>query len=72
MSNFYTLAQHLPPLGQSDHQCLLLHPKISNKLPPVSTKVRLRTPENIQILNRNFARQNWDSVFAVGDVDQHI
>ncbi len=53
-------------MGRSDHQCLLLNSKTSNKLPPVSTNVRLRTPENTQILNRNVALQNWDSVIAAG------
>ena len=37
--------QHLPPLGRSDHQCLLIHPKVGTKMksPPRGECVRFKT-----------------------------
>ena len=36
MSDFYDEVMHLPPVGRSDHQCLLFSPKIKHKVKPTS------------------------------------
>ena len=44
MSDLYDKVLHLPPIGRSDHQCLLLAPKTRQKTPPPA---RLKeTPTN--------------------------
>ena len=72
MADLYLPAKHLPPLGRSDHQCLLLSPLNVNKLPPTSKKVRLHKPENKQTLSRTVALQNWDNVLMATDVDDKV
>ena len=59
--NLYFPAQHLPPLRRSDHQRLLLSPKTTKKIPSVSKRVRLYKPENLHVLSRKVALQNWDT-----------
>ena len=38
MSTMYNDVTHLPPLGNLDHQCLLMEPKIRPKLPAAMKK----------------------------------
>ncbi len=42
MFNLFDSASHLPPIGRSDHQCILLKPKNNLKIPP-TTKILLST-----------------------------
>ena len=39
MPELYNDVQHLPPIGRSDHQCLLLTPNLKQKVKPVSRNV---------------------------------
>ena len=51
MSDLFHGDKHLPPIGRSDHQCLLLTPKTKQRVPPFSKKVRLMKP--VRELNHN-------------------
>ena len=46
MTAIYNDVTHLPPLGNSDHQWLLMKPKIRPKLRTARKKVREMKPEN--------------------------
>ena len=48
MSDLYNDVVHLPPVGRSDHQCLLYCPKRKQSAKPVSRKVRLLKPSNLK------------------------
>ena len=41
MHNLFNPVQHLPPIGRSDHQCLLLTPAGMQKTPAKSKRIRL-------------------------------
>ena len=69
MSDFYDEVMHLPPVGRSDHQCLLLSPKIKHKVKPTSRKVRLRKPYNLAALGLKLNLEEWNLVFQVRDVN---
>ena len=43
----YEQVQHLPPIGRSDHQTLLLKPKIGEKTKPIVRRIRQMKPENL-------------------------
>ena len=38
ISDLYDEVLNIPPIGRSDHQCLILPPKTRQKIPPVSKK----------------------------------
>ena len=40
---------------------ILLNPKTTNKIPFVSKSIRLYKPENLHVLSRKVALQNWDT-----------
>ena len=56
--------QHLPPLGRSDHQCLLIHPKVGTKMksPPRGECVRFKTKLGELV----------PAVFSAHDVDEKV
>ena len=72
MSDILAPAQHLPPLGRSDHQCLLFKPKNRLKLLPVTRKVRKMTPRNIQSLTIAMNKENWETVINANNVDEKV
>ena len=41
-----TQSNHLPPIGCSDHECLLLTPAVMQKMPAKSKRIRLLTTSN--------------------------
>lgn len=49
-SQLFESVEHLPSLGRSDHQCLLIKPKQPLKIPPVTKKFRPMKPGNLQTL----------------------
>ena len=72
MASIYDTAVHLPPLGKSDHQCLLVKPKIQVKVKPILRNVRTMRPRNIAALTIRLNEQNWNQVLNARDVDQKV
>jgi hypothetical protein len=66
----YNPTLHLPPLGHSDHQYLLLVPKQKEKLPIYSRQVRLLTPGNLAVLSRKVILEDWSDVYAAEEIDE--
>ena len=50
MFELYNDVQHLPPLGRSDHQYLLLQPKVKPKVKPYTRQIREMKPANVKLL----------------------
>jgi len=65
-------AQHLPPIGRSDHQCLLLTPKIRQKIPPEVKQVRMMKPANFNALGLKLNQKEWEDVLSAEDVDDKV
>lgn len=72
MTSIYNVAVHLPPLGKSDHQCLLVKPKKQVKVKPILRNVRIMRPRNIAGLAIRMNEQNWNQVLDARDVDQLV
>ena len=72
MSELYHDAQHLPPIGRSDHQCLLLTPKITQKIPPEVKQVRVMKPANLNALGLKLNQEEWEDVLSAEDVDDKV
>lgn len=72
MANLYNPAIHLPPLGKSDHQCLLAKPKIQIKMKTFLRKVRTMHPNNIAMLTIRLNNHNWDEVLSAQGIDQKV
>lgn len=75
ITNMYDLfdsAYHLPPIGRSDHQCILLNPKVRQKIPPTSKKVRQMKPRNRIALSMKMAYEDWENVYSAQDVDEKV
>ena len=72
MSDFNDEVMHLPPVGRSDHQCLLFSPKIKDQVKPTSRKVRLTKPCNLAAVGLKLNLEEWNSVFHVRDVNDKV
>ena len=72
MSDLYDDVVHLPPVGHSDHQCLLYSPKIKLNVEPTSRKVRLTKPHNLAALGLKLNLEDWKSVFQPYDVNDKV
>ena len=72
MSDLYDDVLHLPPLGRSDHQCLLIHPKVRTKIKSATRRVRLMKPENVSALGLKINMEEWTPVFSAHDVDENV
>ena len=72
MSDILTSAQHLPPLGRSDHQCLVFKPKKRVKLPPVTKKVRQMNPRNLDSLQVAMNNESWETVIKADNVSEKV
>ena len=72
MSDLYDKVLHLPPIGRSDHQCLLLAPKTRQKIPPVSRKHRQIKPEKLNALKLKMNLEDWEAVYSESDVDDKV
>ena len=66
MSELYHDTHNLPPIGRSDHQCLLLTPKITQKIPPEVKQVRLMKPANLNALGLKLNQEEWEDVLSRG------
>lgn len=72
MSGIYNKAVHLPPLGKSDHHCLLLPPKTQAKVKPTSRNARAMHPRNIAALTMRLNEHNWNEVLNARDIDRKV
>lgn len=72
MSDLYNDVVHLPPVGRSDHQCLLYCPKRKQSVKPFSRKVRLLKPSNLNTLGIKLNLEEWAPVFQTNDVDDKV
>lgn len=72
MPELYYDAQHLPPIGRSDHQCLLLTPKIRQKIPLAVKQVRVMKPANFNALGLKLNQEKWEDVLSAEDVDDKV
>ena len=72
MSDILTFAQHIPPLGRSDHQCLVFKPKTRIKLPPVTKKVRQINPRNLHLSQVAMNNKSWETVIKAHNVNKKV
>ncbi|CAB3977333.1 Hypothetical predicted protein [Paramuricea clavata] len=72
MSPLFQEVQHLPPLGRSDHQCLLLNPKHRTSTPPITKTFRSMKRSNLIALEPRLSRTVWDAVYEAEDVDDKV
>ena len=73
MGNIYRKAQHLPPLGRSDHQCILYAP-LKHRPTGKSSVITAKSlkADNIIALWLKLNHENWESVFQANDVDEKV
>ncbi len=63
MSKLYNKMQHLPPLGRSDHHCVLFTPLNQESQSKATTRsVRNLHPENIRALGLALNLENWEDI----------
>ena len=72
MFELYNDVQHLPPLGRSDHQYLLLQPKVKPKVKPYTRQIREMKPANVKLLGHKLNLEEWKSVFDAHCVDEKV
>ena len=72
MPDLYNDVQHLPPIGRSDHQSLLLIPKMIQKIKPTSRRVRLTKHSNLMDLGLQLNLEKWEPVYCASDVDDKV
>ena len=72
MHNLFNPVQHLPPIGRSDHQCLLLTPAVMQKTPAISKRIRLLTTSNRNALSLRIIQENWTPVYEAQDIDKKV
>ena len=70
MPHLYDAVIHLPPVGRSDHQCLLMMPIEAQKTPATSKKIRLVNQANLNNLSLKMASEDWITVYSAEDVDE--
>ena len=73
MSNVYGEAKLLPPLGCSDHQCIVYTPL--NHRPPGKAFVKITRnlkAVNITALGLKLNLENWESVYQAENVDEKV
>ena len=68
----FDTVSHLPPIGRSDHQCLLIKPIKRQKTPVTSKKIRLMKRANLNDLSLNMASEDWTTVYSALDVDEKV
>ncbi|CAB4009560.1 Hypothetical predicted protein [Paramuricea clavata] len=66
----YNKVQRFPPLGRSDHQCVLFTPLNEESQSKATTRsVRNLHPKNITLLGLVLNLENWEDVYEANDVD---
>ena len=72
MSPLFQEIQHFPPLGRSDHQCLLLNPKCRMSTRPQTRTFRPMNRSNLIALEIKLSKTAWDAVYEAEDVDHKV
>lgn len=73
MKNLYNGVQHLPPLGRSDHQCIIFAPPQTRPHEKTILRtVRKLKPANIRSLGLKINLEDWKAVSEVVDVDAKV
>ena len=72
MPELYYDAQHLPPIGRSDHQCLLITPKVRQKILSEVKQVRMMKPANFNALRLKLNQEEWEDVLSAEDFDDKV
>ena len=73
MDSLFEHTLHLPPLGKSDHQCLLIKPRCQqSKLKPISREYRVCKQSNIALLTLRLNNENWNEIFTAHDIDLKV
>jgi hypothetical protein len=72
--NFYGKAKILPPVGKSDHACILLEPTVKNpeSLPSTRTLKGLCRPSEKQSLAGFLSRVNWTPIYHANAVEEKL
>ena len=66
MGELYCEAQLLPPLGRSDHQCILFSPLNQQRHgKAISRSVRTFKPNNLRSLGLKLNLESWSAVYGV-------
>ena len=69
MLPLFDTVDHLPPIGRSDHQCLLIKPTKRRKIPARSKRIRLKNRANSINLSLKMVSEDWTAVYSTQDVD---
>ena len=72
MSPLFQEVQHHPPLGRSDHQCLLLNPKCRMSTRPRSKTFTPMNRSNLIALEIKLSKTVWEAVYEAEDVDDKV
>ena len=72
MFPLFDTVDHLPPIGRSDHQCLLIKPSKRRKTPARSKRVRLKNRANLINLSLKMVSEDWTAVYSTQDVDEKV
>jgi len=72
MHMLYDDVKHLPPLGNSDHQCLLMKGKETLKTSALTKKVREMKPGNFAQLSIALNNENWSDVLTTECIDDKV
>ena len=72
MGELYCEAQILPPVGRSDHQCILFSPINQQRHRKISRSVRTFKPDNLRSLGLKLNLESWSAVYEASDVDVDV
>ena len=72
MSDLYKEVVHLPPVGRSDHQCLLYSHKTIQTVKPSTRKLRLTKPCNLNALGLKLNLEDWKPIFEARDINNKV
>ena len=72
MLRLFDTVCHLPPIGRSDHQCLLIKPTKRQNTLAVSKKIRLMKRANLNDLSLKMASEDWSTVYSALDVNEKV
>ena len=73
MGELYCEAQLLPPLGRSDHQCILFSPLNQQRhRKAISRSVRTFKPDNLRSLELKLNLESWSAVYEASGVDEKV
>ena len=72
MSPLFQKIQHLPPLGRTNHRCLLLNPKCLMSTRPRTRTFRPMNRSNLIALEIQLSKTVWDAVYEAEYVDDKV